>query len=274
MLFDEEGFLFVASLQDKAGCGIASALKSRYGFYETSRRFEGSSIYAKNGAKLVYTSREIIYADHLDDIFNPKAYIFLSRHSSETGIACLTAHFPGNLGRDARFGGRSGEPSLTFPSLLKSYMQALWLRRDEAKGYQIVLEPMHHGPSSLKKPCMFVEIGSRPEQWADERAAQIVADSIWSAISNLQRASKVGVGFGGTHYSSKFTQLLIESEYALGAVASKYALPEITLETVKLMVSRCVEEVKYAVLDWKGLATEKQKILRFVDELGLEVVKV
>jgi D-aminoacyl-tRNA deacylase len=274
MSAEEEGFLFVASLQDKAGCGIASALRSIYGFHETSERFEGSNVYVKDGAKLVYTSREIIYADHLDEVFNPKAYIFLSRHSSETGIACLTAHFPGNLGRDAMFGGRPREPSVTFPSLLKIYLKALWLRRDEAKGYQIVLEPMHHGPSSLKKPCLFIEVGSRPEQWVDERAAQIVAESIWSAISNLEHSSKIGVGFGGTHYSSKFTRFLIESEYALGAVASKYALPEISAEIVRLMVSRCVEEVRYAILDWKGLAAEKQKVLRFVDELGLDVVRI
>ncbi|NHV97604.1 MAG: hypothetical protein HA494_07470 [Thaumarchaeota archaeon] len=268
------GFLLVASLQDKAGCNIASVLRSKYGFQETSERFEGSSIYECGGVRLAYTRRDIIYADHLDEAFNPKAYIFLSRHSSETGIPCLTAHFPGNLGEDASYGGRSREPSITFPSLLKSYLKALWLRRSEAQGYQIVLEPMHHGPSSLKKPCMFVEIGSRVEQWSDLRAAEVVADSLWSAINNLEYASKVGVGFGGTHYSSKFTQLLVESEYALGAVASKHILPELTLETVKSMVSRCAEEVRYAILDWKGLSTEKQKILRFADELGLDVVKI
>jgi len=268
------GFLLVASLQDKAGCNIASVLRSKYGFQETSERFEGNRIYECSGLRLVYTIRDIIYADHLDEVFNPKAYIFLSRHSSETGIPCLTAHFPGNLGEDASYGGRPREPSVTFPSLLKSYLKALWLRRSEAEGYQIVLEPMHHGPSGLKKPCMFVEIGSRLEQWLDVRAAEVVADSLWYAINNLEYASKVGVGFGGTHYSSKFTHFLVETEYALGAVASKHTLSELTLETVKWMVSKCVEEVRYAILDWKGLSTEKQKILRFVDELALEVVKI
>lgn len=268
------GFLLVASLQDKAGCNIASALRSRYCFCKTSEKFEGSSIYERDGVRLAYTRRETIYADHLDEAFNPEAYIFLSRHSSETGIPCLTTHFPGNLGQDASYGGRPREPSITFPSLLKSYLKALWLRRGDARGYQIVLEPMHHGPSSLKKPCLFVEIGSSLEQWVDEHAAQIVAESLWSAINSLEYAAKVGVGFGGTHYPSKFTQLLVESDYALGAVASKHVLPEITTETVKMMVNRCVEEVRYAVLDWKGLSTEKQKIIRCVDEIGLEVVKI
>lgn len=267
-------YLLVASIKDKAGCNIASSLKARYGFRETSERFEGHSIYQKGSIKLIYTEREIIYADHLDDTFNPRAYIFLSRHSSETGIPCLTAHFPGNLGTEASYGGKPKEPSITYPSLLKKYIKELWLRRHEVKGYQIVLEPMHHGPSSLKKPCMFVEVGSKDEQWSDTHAAAIIADSLWSALNGFDYAAKVGLGFGGTHYSSKFTQLLVESEYALGGVASKHVLKEITVDTVRMMVSRCVENVRYAILDWKGLSTAKQKILSIIDEVGLEVVKI
>ncbi|MFN3621594.1 MAG: D-aminoacyl-tRNA deacylase [Nitrososphaerales archaeon] len=267
-------YILVASIKDEAGCNIASSLRSKYGFEEASERFEGHSVFKKGNIKLIYTEREIVYAEHLDYTFKPQAYIFLSRHSSEKSIPCLTAHFPGNLGADASYGGKPKEPSITYPSLLKSYIKELWLRRNEVKGYQIVLEPMHHGPSSLKKPCMFVEVGSTPLQWADTHAAAVVADSLWSALNNTNYASKIGLGFGGTHYSSKFTQLLVKSEYALGAVASKHTLKELTVDTVRLMVSRCVEGVKYAILDWKGLSTEKQKILSIVGEAGLEVVKI
>ncbi|MEM4726586.1 MAG: D-aminoacyl-tRNA deacylase [Nitrososphaerales archaeon] len=273
---DAEGaeYILVASIKDKAGCNIASSLRSKYGFRESSEHFEGYSVFDKDGVKLIYTEREIIYADHLDYAFKPKAYIFLSRHSSEKGIPCLTAHFPGNLGADSSYGGKPKEPSITYPSLLKRYIKELWLRRNEVKGYQVVLEPMHHGPSSLKKPCMFVEVGSTPLQWADTHAASVVADSLWSALCNNEYASKIGLGFGGTHYSSKFTQLLVESEYALGAVASKHMLKELTVDTVRLMVSRCVEDVNYAILDWKGLSTEKQNLLSIIDEVGLEVVRI
>ncbi len=274
MVFEIQGFLLVASIQDRAGCNIASVLRSRYGFKETSSRFEDDPIYKRDEHSLIYTGRCIMHTEHLEAFFKPRAYIFLSRHSSEKGVPCLTAHFPGNLGDDASHGGRAREPAVTYPSLLKCYMRDLWARRSEVEGYQIVLEPMHHGPSSLSAPCMFVEIGSRPEQWADENAASVVADALWSALERLEPAQKIGIGFGGSHYSTKFTEFLVRSEYALGAIASKHILPQLRLETARLMASRCAEKVCYAVLDWKGLSTEKKAVLRFISELGLEAVRV
>lgn len=256
-----------------AGCNIATFLRENFGFQETGSSFEGQPIYQKGAIKLTYSSKDIIHVENLDQIFNPHAYVFLSRHRSEKEIPCLTAHFPGNLTMDISHGGTPKKPGITYPSLMKNYMRSLWERKQESPQYQVVLEPMHHGPTNLRRPVLFVEIGSSENQWNDFSAASIVGTSLWHALANQAEYKKVGIGFGGTHYSAKFTNFLVESDCALGAIAPKHSLAELDHDLIDDMVSRCIEPIKYAVLDWKGLGKDKKKILDLLKERGLEILR-
>ena len=47
---------------------------------------------------------EIVTPPNLDSYFNPQAYIFLSRHRAESGIASLTVHTTGNFKDEAILG--------------------------------------------------------------------------------------------------------------------------------------------------------------------------
>ena len=40
------------------------------------------------------------------------------------------------------------------------------------------------------------------------------------------------------------------------------------------MISRCLEPVKYALVDWKGLGKEKKRILKLIEERELKILRV
>ncbi|HKT21066.1 MAG TPA: D-aminoacyl-tRNA deacylase, partial [Nitrososphaerales archaeon] len=216
----------------------------------------------------------IVFPPSLDEYFNPQAYIFLSRHSADSGIASLTAHTTGNFSAEAKFGGAGKELGRADPALLKNYLRALWKRRSEAQGYEVTIEATHHGPTSLQKPVLFVELGSSEKHWGDRKAAGVVARALMESLTNKEIWPKVAVGFGGTHYSEKFTRLLIEEEFAFSFVAPKYALEHVDEGMVGQMLQRTNSPVRYAVLDWKGLGPHKEKIVKLAERFGLEEVRV
>jgi D-aminoacyl-tRNA deacylase len=43
---------------------------------------------------------------------------------------------------------------------------------------------------------------------------------------------------------------------------------------IEQMIKKSVEEVKYALMDWKGLGKEKDRLNNIVIDMGLKVVKV
>ncbi len=262
----------VASRRDPAGYNMYLRLKEA--FKPSGREFEGNEVYMMDDVELVLTERDIIFCDHLDEFFDPEFYIFLSRHSSESGRPSLSAHFPGNFSDDESYGGRAKELSYTFPSLHQAYMRNLWELRDRVPGYQVVTEPMHHGPTSLSKPVLFVEIGSTPEEWNDAKAVEVVVEAVLETIRRRPKRRTAGIGLGGPHYSEKFTKFILKGEIPLGAIASKYALPHLDAELLSQMVEKSVEEIRFAVVDRKGLGREKARIIGLIEEFGLELLKV
>ena len=270
----EPATVIISSTTDLASRTLASALVGSEGFASTGVNLLGKTVYQKGSLLLAQFEGTIVEPPDLDEYFNPQAYIFLSRHSAESGIASLTAHTTGNFTSEARFGGAGRELGRSDPSLLKNYLAALWKRREDVKGYEITLEATHHGPTSLQKPVLFVELGSSERYWGDTRAAEVVASALVESLTDRQIWSRVGVAFGGTHYSEKFTRILIEEEIALAYVAPKYALGHLDEKTVGQMLQRSTAPVRYAVLDWKGLGPQKEKVVGLVRQFGLEEIRV
>lgn len=267
-------YLIVASEEDPAGLNIAHELLKMLDM-KPVKNGEGSKLFERNNTKLALIKENLIFSEDLDDLFSPDAYIFLSRHKADNGMKCLTAHYTGNLDNSNEYGGRPLEIAYANPTLLKNYMLYLWELRDSVPDYQIVLEPVHHGPSSLSRPALFVEVGPSEAEWQDQVACRTIAMSVKSLVtSELRRWEKVAIGFGGTHYSNKFTDFIINSEYALGPVAPKYHLSHIDNLMVKQMVEKSTEPVGYAAVDWKGLGPEKSRILELVAQCGLELLRI
>lgn len=275
-------YLLLSSEKDPAGMNIYKALKENYPFELINENFDGKPVYATRDITLATTANELPYVEDLDRNFANDVYIFLSKHRSESGIPTLTAHFPGNLTPDSSHGGKPREVAYTFPSLLKEYMKRLWEARHRVANYEITLEPTHHGPTSLTKPVLFVELGSLEPQWLDKDAASVIAHGVMETLEAIRsswgRKAEVeveaAIGIGGTHYAKKFTEYLLEGGLPLAGIFPKYALPFLDVVILSQMARKSKERVTRAVLDWKGLGKEKESVLRVLEEVGLEVVKI
>ena len=270
----EPATVILASTTDLASKTLASALVESQGFASTGVKLLGNVVYQKESYLLARFEGAIVTPPSLDEYFNPQAYIFLSRHSAESGIASLTAHTTGNFSEEAKFGGAGRELGKADPGLLKNYLVALWGHRAEVSGYEITMEATHHGPTSLQKPILFVELGSTEEYWGDAKAARVVAKALMESLSQKRVWDKTALGFGGTHYSEKFTKLLLEEDVAMSYVAPKYALGQIDEGMMGQMLQRTASPVRYAALDWKGLGPHKEKIVGLVKQFGLEEIRV
>src|ERR1700730_14183610 len=161
-------YVLVASSKNLASMTIASALTRKHRFESTGITFGSNPLYQSGSVILETRDNEIIEPLDLDAYFRPQAYIFLSTHWSESGIPSLTVHTTGNFTDKPALGGRPREVGGVNPDLQKNYIIALNKRRDEIKDYQITIEATHHGPTSLKRPVLFVELGSSEKNWGDE----------------------------------------------------------------------------------------------------------
>lgn len=266
--------VIVASSTDLASRTLATALINGHGFESTGVNLLGKPVYQKDSFLIFFFDGLIIHPPNLDEYFNPRAYVFLSKHRAESGIASLTAHTTGNFSEKAEVGGRPREMGRVDPNLLKNYMISLCKRRDEVKDYQITIEATHHGPTSLLKPVLFVEIGASEKNWGDEGAASVVADALIESLTERRIWEKVAIGFGGTHYPEKFNSLLVGGEMSLASVVPKYALEHIDEKMMGEMIQKSNLPIGYAAVDWKGLGPHKEKISALVEKFGLEMIRL
>ncbi|RMF30360.1 MAG: D-tyrosyl-tRNA(Tyr) deacylase [Candidatus Nitrosothermus koennekii] len=259
--------LLVASKLDICAKNMANYIIENY-----NSELIKDNLYKIDNLHLILIEEEALYAEWLEQ-FDVDAYVFLSKHRSEKNIPALTSHFTGNFNK-AEFGGNDKELAYTFPSLQKYYMINLYEKRDKLKDYQIVIEATHHGPTSLSKPSLFIEIGSSIEQWNDRNAIEIVCDTLIQTLRDIRYARKVAIGLGGTHYPLKFNKLLLESECALGHIAPKYALEFVDKHILDQMIDKSIEKIDNIILDWKGLGREKERLKDLLSSYNLEITRV
>ena len=278
---NQQCYTLVASEKDLASITMVEYLKNNKGFFTIDNDNESVILQSKEykNVKLIVCNKSLLHLEDLDEISiwkssDIQSYIFLSKHASKSGIPTLTCHFAGNYA-DNPYGGNSREIALSYPHLQKQYLSHITNVKSAIPDYDIVIESTHHGPTSLKRPVLFVEIGSTEKQWKDTNAASIVCDCILNVIEDDSKlCRKVGVGLGGTHYPIKFNKLLLNSEFCLAAVATKYDLRSIDEDMLRQMILKSIEKVTHVIVDWKGLGKEKDRIMRLVADTGLDVVKV
>tara|TARA_B100000029_G_scaffold456888_1_gene485233 strand:- start:1500 stop:1958 length:459 start_codon:yes stop_codon:yes gene_type:complete len=139
--------------------------------------------------------------------------------------------------------------------------------------FQITIEATHHGPTALGKPSIFIEIGTTEKQWNDVKLCNLVSRIILQTIENPIPEYPFAICFGGTHYSEKFSNELINGKLALGTVMPKHMLDFLDESLFNHIISRNIG-VKTVLLDWNGLGKNKQKILDFLRMTDLEVIKL
>jgi D-aminoacyl-tRNA deacylase len=231
----------VVSRADRVAEGIREHL---FGLADWRSHVDTSRPDAEGGGEYHRTSGAVLRTvdtTHLDlenarSVFDADVdrIVFPSRHAGDTG-ALLTAHFTGNVGT-ADHGGTDRELATAAPLAGKRALRSL--DRHAPDGYDVSLECTHHGPSTVGVPSLFVELGSDEPHWSDGEAARAVARAVLACRDDVRvegepesaRLSHLPghrlVGFGGGHYTPRFTRIARETSWAVGHVAADWGLDE------------------------------------------------
>jgi D-aminoacyl-tRNA deacylase len=158
-------------------------------------------------------------------------------------------HVTGNFGT-AEVGGTPRTLAPAAPAMMQATLRAL--RKHCPEGYRVSYEVTHHGPTGLSHPSFFVEIGSTEKEWTDPVAARAVAESVLSA-SPVNPVPLIG--FGGTHYATRETEIALTSRGAFGHIAHTREIPMLDEELVQAMMVKSGAVAAY--IDRKALDREE-----------------
>ena len=203
--------------------------------------------------------------ERLDELgLKPELVVFACRHVAKVEIPWLGGHFTGEFAPDDASKRRL---SVASPSGLRSFLRNV--AKVAPEGFRVSAEATHHGPTDMKTPCFFAEIGSSEKQWSDPRAGESVARSILGIES---RELPVFLGIGGGHYVPRQTSLMLEAEIAFGHMFSSYQVE--SLDQKVLEEAREKSCASYAYLDRKSLHREnRDRISKILEEIGLPVLR-
>jgi D-aminoacyl-tRNA deacylase len=267
-------FTLITSEIDPASRTMIKYLQEDKKFKETKNYYFTSPLY--DNISMFVSPRQLLFFDSMDVECNDSAdvLIFLSRHQSKSKIPSLTCHFPGNYFTNS-YGGNNFELGIAYPSLQKNYLLKIFHLREKVPLCDITIETTHHGPTSIKKPVMFIEIGSSEDQWINLENASFVCNSLLDILTKkIVNAKYIGIGLGGNHYGSKFNKLILNTDYGIGHIANKYNLVNLNNDMLNQMISKCYEKVTHIIIDQKGLGNEKQRIMSLLNNIELEVIKI
>ena len=256
--------LLVAYKNDPAGNNMAKFLS------QDLEKMNG--VFRGEKFDVLITTSPVISADWLEEKFDYDGYVFLSKHAAESGTLALTCHSTGNFDV-AKFGGNSQQVAIPFPSFQKTYLQNLWKNRTDFPDFQITIEATHHGPTDLNKPSIFIEIGTTQKQWNDVELCNSIAEIVKKTFEKPLQQFPFAVCFGGTHYSQKFTNEIINGKFALGTVIPKHAIEFLEQSLFQHIIERNID-AQIALLDWNSLGKNKQKVVELLSTTKLEVIKI
>jgi D-aminoacyl-tRNA deacylase len=234
----------INSRQDKAGVNIRHHIEQLL-----DTRAPGGDSDQDRNYDFYDVAERLIHAEHIDTQIDADLLIFLSRHYSANPVPVLTVHVTGNFGT-AEVGGTPRTLAPAAPAMMQATLRAL--RKHCPEGYRVSYEVTHHGPTGLSLPSFFVEIGSTEKEWTDPVAARAVAESVLSA-SPVNPVPLIG--FGGTHYATRETEIALTSRGAFGHIAHTREIPILDEELVQAMMVKSGAVAAY--IDRKALDREE-----------------
>lgn len=268
--------IIVTTKQNICGQNIHETLLSNWDFKETEERFDNSPIFQFRNIQLVISEKDVIFSDHLD-ILGADLLIFGSRHKSEANKPSLLTHITGNLGSDNSHGGNPFELAYGSTEAIRTAYLTLKQQKEENElnDFDVTVEATHHGPTNLKTPLIYVEVGSTEIEYRNKKALNSVAKAIID-ICEIKEDKNIipSICFGGGHYATRFNELMEITSVAIGHILPKYHKEDISEEIVEQMISKTVEKVKWAIIDRSSLNASLIQIINDgCSTYGVEVVK-
>jgi D-aminoacyl-tRNA deacylase len=262
--------------QNICGLNIRETLLANWEFKETSESFDGSPIFQYQNIRLVFSKKDVIHSDHCDSL-DADLLIYGSRHKSAANKPSLLTHITGNLSEDNSHGGNPFE--LSYGSARAIRESYLGLKQEQSKldleDFDVTVEATHHGPTSMKTPLIFVEVGSTEKEYKNKQAILAVANTIMNICLNQDEEVIIpSICFGGGHYATRFNELMELTSVAIGHILPKYQKNNLTLTIVEQMIDKTIEKVEWAIIDRSSLNNDQIKIISDgCSTRGVEVVK-
>ncbi len=269
-----------------AGEVIASKIITGFGFEEQQpiasedNKYSWRNWRGADGLRLVEITTMHIFSDYLKDyeLFNEAdLLVFASTHRSGAGVPSLTVHSCGNLTQDNQMGGNPSELAFASAKAVKCGYTFLAREENHVDGFTPAIEATHHGPTSLKAPVLFAEVGSTEKEWGNETACGKVADCIMHVCENWrgEQVERFVLGFGGPHYLGKFADLLLEKNWGFSHVASRHTAVKMKEGMVLQAAGKSLEKAGAAVVEKKSFnADERKKVIAEIEKAGLETLMV
>ncbi len=268
----------ITSNKDTASMNIRENLLKYHSFEKTEKGYDSYDIYRHiDNAKtdqdtiLVTANKESLDCEDIDKEIDADFFIFATRHQSSAGTPSLSVHTPGNWSQ-ADCGGR-GEKLCISPALHLRAAYLDLLENAKCMEHEITVEQTHHGPY-IKKPCMFIEIGSCKEYWKDTAAGKIIADCIIRLINNKdidKQEIKTAMVLGGGHYNQVANKIMARTDIAIGHICAKFLLGKLDVLMLKQAIEKHTTKVDMIILDWKGLGQHKKHVNSLLEEIDMPV---
>jgi len=263
----------VYSTRDPAGSGIASYIISALKPSTSTLCISAEECYRGENFVLAGFREDVIYFDFLDKKISLSVdfYIVLSRHSSEAGVKSYTVHATGNFSNEALYGGRPRELGIAHPVVAYRLLRGLKniSTRLNRVDYEVSYEATHHGPTSLSKPLVFIEIGSSYSEWVDPVNHAVIGSTLVEFLSeypNLPECT-VSIGIGGGHYPRKFTEIALSENTCFGHIMPKYALAYLDFEILDKMYTRTAVKPVQVVVEKKSTRREHRELVEKYSEM-------
>jgi D-aminoacyl-tRNA deacylase len=263
----------IYSLSDPTSVNAAESLKSDLGFEEAAP-IEGRRHFISKdmpGVEILEIQELHINAEFLDRIIRTDMIFFLSRHRSAAGVPSFTVHPEGNWSAEAKLGGKPKELSVAAPVAMLNVLKKM--SGSSQEGINVTYEATHHGPL-LNTPSLYIEVGGNDEIINSKPLASTLAMCLGKAIADADADfNKIAVGVGSTHYPSKFTKLALDGKYAFAHMMPKHFVAEVDM--LQQAFDRARPRPEVCVIEWTSVnATERNKVLDKLKELGIEYVRV
>lgn len=272
--------ILVCNRADPASRNLRDRILETGTWEQAQRTFRGNPVWSRSEAALVEVAGPTITDEALDGDLRATNWPirdvwFLSKHAAKSGQPSLTVHPIGNHVQ-ADFGGK---PNHLSPAASRDMGALLRRMRHHSSRaglpHAVTYESTHHGPT-MSMPSLFVEIGSDDTWYNDPTSGQVLAAAIEDVIAGEGRSTgPVLVGVGGGHYVPRHTDVALAGQADFGHFLPSHFIEE---DAGPDALRRCIQ----ATPDCAGVyvhrkalkGAQRQAVLRWCDELGVQVVEI